>query len=78
MKRWRETPPGTADEWRMLRTRAEIVAELDLCRVPINATPAQACCALELSGSWAARGPMATALRYRREQLSTVSGQLDG
>lgn len=77
MSEWREAPPGSAAEWRMPATRAEIVAELDLCEVPVTATPAQAYCRLELSGSWVARGPMSAALRYRRERVSVLSGRGD-
>ncbi|MCZ7373799.1 hypothetical protein [Micromonospora sp. WMMC250] len=53
------------------------MAELDLCEVPVTATPAQAYCRLELSGSWVARGPMSAALRYRRERVSVLSGRGD-
>ncbi|GAB3185858.1 hypothetical protein FHX75_13512 [Micromonospora palomenae] len=77
MSKWREQAPGTAAEWRMPATRAEIVAELELCEVPATATPAEACCRLELSGTWVARGPMAAAQRYRRERVSVLSGHVD-
>ncbi|MEU2171183.1 hypothetical protein [Micromonospora chersina] len=69
-----EQPPTPSDEWRMPRSRAEIVTELDLCGVPLDADPTQARTLLELSGTWVSRVRVADALRYRRARLvSTVT-----
>ncbi|MGW4157745.1 hypothetical protein ACWEDF_31830 [Micromonospora chersina] len=59
----------------MPRTRTEIVTELDLCGVPLDADPTRARTALELSGTWVSRVRVTAALAWRREHvLSTVSG----
>lgn len=71
-----EQPPTPTDEWRFPAGPEEIVAELDLCRVPLDATPTQARRLLELNGSWVRRKAVVPALQYRRTcVVSAVSGQ---
>lgn len=59
------TPPHPAGEWRVPATLADLVAELDLCGVPLNADPSRACLLLELSGTWASHRRVVAALRRR-------------
>jgi hypothetical protein len=68
-ERWKQYRPEPADEWRLPRTRAEIVEELDLCGVPLDADPRRARAMLECNGVWAIPTAVTDALRVRRERV---------
>lgn len=73
MFRYFKTPPE-GDEWRTFSSLADLVDELDLCRVPLDASPMQAARMIELSGSWAAWGWIEEALAWRvQDQRSAAA-----
>ncbi|MGW3783087.1 hypothetical protein ACWD5Z_00765 [Micromonospora chokoriensis] len=64
--RWSGYRPEPAEDWRYARTRAEVLDELELCGVPVDATPTRARCLLETNGVWATPTAVKEAQRYRR------------
>ncbi|WP_433612473.1 hypothetical protein ACQP2P_01435 [Dactylosporangium sp. CA-139114] len=64
------TPPEPVEAWRTPATLADLVVELDLCRVPLDADPSRACLLLELSGTWASPKRVSAALRVRRQRAA--------
>ncbi|MGW0215550.1 hypothetical protein ACWDXH_14265 [Micromonospora chokoriensis] len=75
--RWAGYRPESAAGWVYLRTRAEILTELELCGVPVDATPDRTRCLLETNGVWTTPSADREALRYRRERVSVLSGHAD-
>ncbi|AVT37295.1 hypothetical protein C6W10_13400 [Plantactinospora sp. BB1] len=64
-----EQPPDPVEDWRIPATRAELLAELELCGVPVDMSARDARCVLELSGTWAPVSRLRDAQRVRRESV---------
>lgn len=66
-------PPAPVEEWRQFATTAELAEELDLCGVPLDSTPLDACRLLELNGSWATRQAVVKAQARRKGLVSEMA-----
>lgn len=68
---WERVPDG--DGWVVPSTRADLIEELDLCGVPLDAPPQQAAVLIELQGVWANSWMLQGALAKRREQATLAA-----
>lgn len=71
MRRKTEAPDG--DAWTIPSTRADLIEELDLCGVPLDASPQRAAVLLELQGVWASPWMLQAALAKRRERVTLAA-----